>query len=357
MTEASPAAQAAAWLIDLERRLARLEHAIPSSGHAAKPRPTELAISEADIRAAYRLLLGREVDGEGLATYRRRAAEGLRPADLVMELLGSDERAVLAAANIVQVDVGEVKVCVDRSEREFGRTIAADGVWEAHVVAQIMRILPAGGTFVDIGANIGVMSFQAARKLGPNGKVIAFEPNPDNVQRFLEGVMANGMETQIRLIPLAASSGTGVFAIRGGSNSYLTPAASGMRLAASVAADELLATEERVDLIKIDIEGHEPAALAGLVRTIVRHRPKILCEFNPRCLNASGRAAPDAFATQLFSLGSRVEIIEHDGSLSAIADAAALMEAWARRDAEHVARGDLPPGMVHFDLLIECDAR
>lgn len=348
MFESSPAAQFAAWLVAVDERLKRLEHHADLSDAVTD---ADGEISAADIRAAYRLLLNREPDPTGFADYLARAAAGFARGDLVAELLESDERATIAARNLAQVDVGGVLVSVDRTEREFGGTIAAGGIWEPHIVAQITRHLQPGAVFVDIGANVGVMSFHAARTVGPKGKVIAFEPNPDNIQRFLEGQLANGF-AQVRLVPMAASAEKSIFAIKGSSNTYLAAPGAGMRLVQALAADEVLGTEPRIDMIKIDIEGHEPLAIAGLARTIARHAPLILCEFNPRCLQATAETPPERFAANLFEIAGQMEIIEHDGGMTPVEDPDALMRLWAQRNAWHVEMGNLPDGMVHFDLWL-----
>lgn len=343
----------AEWLQTLDTRLKRLEDGSASAPTASDDIATYDAeqVSEDDIRAAYRLLLHREPDPHGFAMYRTRSASGLTRDDLVDEFLGSTERVAIQAERLVSVDLGGVTVHIDRTEREFGRAIARDKVWEAHIVSQIHAHLSPGGVFVDIGANVGVMSFHAAKAVGPAGKVIAFEPNPDNVQRFLQGVQGNGF-TQIRLYPMAASAEYGVFSIRGGSNTHLAEAALGERLVPALPADTVLRAEPRIDLIKIDIEGHEPMALAGLAETLGRHAPTILCEFNPRCLLATGGPTPESFAQSLFDLSSSLAVVEHDGSLCPVDSAAELMALWTHRNAQHVAKGDLEDGMVHFDLLI-----
>lgn len=306
-----------------------------------------------DIRAAYRIFLNREADAGGLAHYRTRAdSADYRLRDLADEFSRSDEALAERAAQIKGIDVGGVVVAVDVTDGEFGRAIARDGVWEAHIIHTIRRCLKPGGVFVDVGANVGVMSFHAAQVVGPSGKVIAFEPNPENVQFFLRGVLLNGFD-QVTLFPVGASDRSAVFSVRGGSNSYLGEAQIGGELAQSAVADRLLETEARIDFIKLDIEGHEPHALVGLRKTIARHRPTLLCEFNPRCLRDTINLDPSRFAEQLFGLATAVQVVEHDGALTSLATPIELMMLWNARNAEHIERGDLADGMVHFDLLIE----
>lgn len=357
------------WLQSVDSRLDTLERgAHPQPGAAdpvdavtaaaagaaaavtATPPLDEADLSAADVRAAYRLLLDREPDAAGLARYGA-GAVGLTRGELVAELLGSEERARLCASRIVPVEFGDFTISVDRTERDFGRTLAKDHVWETHILHHIAALLSPGDVFVDIGANVGIMSFHAATIVGPTGKVIAFEPNPDNVARFLEGLMLNGFRN-IRVYPLAVSAENSVFALQGSSNTALASPSIGARLIASVTADSLLQTEPRIDLIKIDVEGHEPRVFEGLLQTLQRHAPAIICEFNPRCLRGAGHTATQDLAVMLFERAVTIEVIEHDTSLTAVATAADLMALWAQRNAEHIVKGDLPAGMVHFDLLI-----
>ena len=55
-------------------------------------------------------------------------------------------------------------------------------MYEEPVRAALRELLTVGDTFLDVGATIGVMTFLAATAVGPTGRVIAVEPNPDNVQ-------------------------------------------------------------------------------------------------------------------------------------------------------------------------------
>ncbi|MBL7660180.1 FkbM family methyltransferase, partial [Escherichia coli] len=89
-------------------------------------------------------------------------------------------------------------------EPEFGRCLAAGGGWEPHIATAITGQLEPGATFVDVGANVGVMSFQAAVKVGAAGRVLAFEPNTDNAALFRRGIVANDLGN-VRLFPFALS--------------------------------------------------------------------------------------------------------------------------------------------------------
>jgi len=308
-------------------------------------------LGNAEIDTTYRLLLGRAADPAGLEHYARLAREGLTLDELRQSLLQSEEyRSVAIAGDQVMVDMGHAKVVVDAGEPEFGRHISQNASWEPHIMALIRANLKPGDTYVDIGANVGVMAFVAAAKIGSSGRVIAFEPHPDNIRHFLAGVSANGYRN-ITLHGFGLSDATSVFSLIGSSNGYLMPQSQSTFQTVTMPGDAILADVPRIDMVKIDIEGHEPFALVGLERTLRRHRPIVLCEFNPRCLQEHVGCPPPAFAEQLFGLTDYIQVVEHDGRTSTVATPYELLTLWEERNREAVTTGFLPDGMVHFDLL------
>jgi len=114
----------------------------------------------------------------------------------------------------------------------------------------------------------------------------------------------------------------------------------------------VLRGEPRIDFIKLDIEGHEPYALAGLKGVLRKHRPWILCEFNPRCLRDHIGKPPEVFSQELFQLSPNVTAIEHSGRNSLTAPGQ-LIDLWNVRNREAVEAKFLPDGMLHFDLLFK----
>jgi FkbM family methyltransferase len=343
--------------LDVRKRLAAVERRLDLIEGIAPPARAPSStnqVSDDDIRAAYRIFLNREPDDSGFEHYRRKARSGAFSFDdLINGMTDCEEYRQKNAREIATVDVGGVRVAIDPDEPEFGRAIARDGTWEPHIVQTIRQNLKAGDTFVDVGANVGIMSFHAAAVVGPAGRVIAFEPNQDNVQRFLQGVLLNKLEN-VTIYPFAASDAASIFSIQGHSNTYLVQASTGGRLTQAMRADDLLQTVDRVDFIKIDIEGHEPHAIAGLSETLSRQSPLVLCEFNPRCLSSNIGRDPDEFAREIFKLTEAVEIVEHDASLTKCTSAGHLMQTWRERNRQNAETGALPDGMLHFDLLFRC---
>lgn len=313
----------------------------------ANSHPTHASLQ--DLTAAYRLFLGRDADAEGIAHYSQAIASGMTLDKLRDEFMWSDEYRAKHAPRLLSVDIGDgVIVSIDPTDSEFGEAIADGGTWEPHIIDRIVGGLNPGDTYIDVGGNVGVMALRAARVVGPSGSVIAFEPNPDNAARFIEGVAANGFGNVV-LHQFALSNKQSIIAIGGKSNSYVTASPTG-RLVQAIVGDDLLQSVSRVDFIKLDIEGFEPFALAGLMATLRSHRPNVLCEFNPRCLKLHG-LEPHQFAEALFKMATEIVAIEHDGSEHVVKNGGELMDLWNGKNIEAVSDKRLPDGMLHFDLF------
>ena len=139
-----------------------------------------------------------------------------------------------------------------------------------------------GLTVMDLGANVGVFATRAARLAGPEGRVIAVEPHPDNFRRLEANARRNGLD---RLVCVQAAAGDhdGEAAlyvherainhslVRGSGRSVTVP----LRTVDSLARELGLT---KLDLLKIDIEGAVPAALRGASETLRRLRPLVVLE-------------------------------------------------------------------------------
>lgn len=147
------------------------------------------------------------------------------------------------------------------------------------------KMLPQGGVFVDIGANVGVYSMVAAKAVGGGGQVVAVEPFPDVYAQLYQNVVSNGFGGIVRTRSFCVSDTTGPMTLWmnfGRPHSFsLTREgeASGLSIL-SIRLDDLLAWEKlsRLDYLKIDAEGAELGILAGGKSSIERFRPVIQVE-------------------------------------------------------------------------------
>ncbi len=89
----------------------------------------------------------------------------------------------------VQVEPG-VSIRIDPTDSVL-RKILLTGAWEPGTWKAIDSHLPEGGTFIDVGAHVGYHSLKAAKKVGPGGRVIAIEPNPEAIRQLRENIEAS----------------------------------------------------------------------------------------------------------------------------------------------------------------------
>src|SRR5688572_16199782 len=138
----------------------------------------------------------------------------------------------------------------------------AYGLYELDTARLIKILLRPGDHFVDAGANLGYFTLLAAARVGPSGRVSAFEPHPLNRARLLEHLRDNDLEDRVRVYDVALSDQEGVATM------HMPPPQSGNHGMASLfaAGDAVEVKTARMDdmplgplpkLIKIDVEGAE----------------------------------------------------------------------------------------------------
>lgn len=139
-----------------------------------------------------------------------------------------------------------------------------------------------GGTFIDVGANIGYYSLMAA-KLGAN-KVISFEPNNILLRRFEYNRNINNFKNKISIEPIAlgAESGNSTMTISEndlGTGTLLDVSTTGNIIKVKVdRIDEFLAKRriKSIDALKIDVEGYEFEVLSPLLNCPDTLLPKLI---------------------------------------------------------------------------------
>lgn len=142
-----------------------------------------------------------------------------------------------------------------------------------------------GDVVIDIGANLGFYTLFLARKVGPKGKVYAFEPDTEMFALLKKNVKANGFKN-VKIFSLAVYDRNRHLSFSGYSSDVDSGFVSkeGRRKVKAVCIDSLFANK-RVDFIKMDIEGSEGMAFKGMLKT-ARKNPgiRIVTEFFPHLL-------------------------------------------------------------------------
>ena len=165
------------------------------------------------------------------------------------------------------------------------------GNYEPDVAQAIRHFAQPGAIAYDLGANLGYTALLLARALGPSGRVFAFEPLADNLERLRRAVTLNGVENRITIVPAAVGARGGPAAFRihvsGGMGRLENGAGrqDGFVAAATVdvvTLDDFVFAEGHAPpaVIKIDLEGGEAAALTGMSRLLRERRPCLLLELH-----------------------------------------------------------------------------
>ncbi len=189
--------------------------------------------------------------------------------------------------------------------------------YESAAVAEFKKIIKSGMTAVDIGAHIGYFTRLFSGLVGPTGRVLAFEADPDNFQLLNQNVAD---KKNVLIYQLAISDQIGLLDFfkssdKTGSHSLL-PADSRPTKVTVVAEtlDHFLSEQgiNQVDVIKMDIEGAEPLAIKGMANILRNnYQIKMLMEFSPSNLSVSGITL-ETVLLNLLELGFRLRPLGHD---------------------------------------------
>jgi FkbM family methyltransferase len=177
------------------------------------------------------------------------------------------------------------------------------GIYEQPLVCLLRQRLQAGGVFYDVGANVGYFTLLASSLVGSGGEVHAFEPVPNNAARIKRNLGRNNI-ANVFLNELAVAEGSGTLTLylpgvtfNSGWASLIPSSKSPQQISVpTISLDEYVFDQGHrfPDVVKIDIEGAEPQALAGMRRILARDpSPDLVAEINPYLLNRAGLTAAD----------------------------------------------------------------
>jgi FkbM family methyltransferase len=166
----------------------------------------------------------------------------------------------------------------------------AHGIYEAGTLNIISQCLNEGDIFIDVGANIGLMTLLGARRVGPSGGVYAFEPAPATFGLLQDNISLNQMKN-IHAMNVGLGSAQGVEVIYSnrqnnrGMISFVEkePGAAEVDEVPVQTLDEFWEEKSNgpVKMIKIDVEGWELEVLKGAQALLSHTEAPILCvEYN-----------------------------------------------------------------------------
>lgn len=177
-----------------------------------------------------------------------------------------------------------------KGDSHIGKSLEMYGEWSEGEIAVLTQILRAGDVVVDAGANIGAHAVPFAQKVGPKGRVFAFEPQPRIHGLLATNAFLNGID---HLTPIQAGLGAEHGFVdfpdrpaRAGMNHggvslrplMEAPTEAARRVRVPVGPLDEMLTLDRLRLIKADVEHMELDLIKGAANTIRRHQPVIFLE-------------------------------------------------------------------------------
>ena len=196
------------------------------------------------------------------------------------------------------------------------------GVSEPELFAFYEGFLKPGMTVVDAGANVGLHTLFFAKRVGPEGRVYAFEPGQSAFVRLQSHVERNKL-ANVRCFHCALGAAEGVVALaencQDNSRNFVVESSSkpiGTKNIALRPLDQVLKEESvgRVDFLKIDVEGAELEVLRGARQTLQNKKPVVLFECG-KIHHMHYATTPRKVFEFLDSVGMGVHLLDQDGPL------------------------------------------
>ncbi len=263
------------------------------------------------LARAYRAFMGRPVG--------RTAPAGGRNADARRDyyFLGPD----LALTRLTN----GLLLYVDPQDETMSAHMIANGYWETWIYSRVVSLISPGDTVIEVGANVGYYTTAMAAAVGPTGSVVAFEANQRLADLVTRSIHINGFSERATLIPKAAMDTTGetdfVTSRRQSGYGYATIWETTHHDDAVVNRVQTMRLDDldlaRVDLIRMDAEGSEPAVLRGAEQILIENPGIVVCtEWS--ATQFGSRTSLAEFIDWLVGLGFRFWKIEFDSSLTAL---------------------------------------
>lgn len=188
---------------------------------------------------------------------------------------------------------------------------------EAGPIDRLKDLVAPGSLVIDVGANIGFFTLKFADWVGSDGKIIAIEPDSENLATLVGKAKKTGLETRIEFCNAAASEQSGFISFERNElhpgDHRIAPAATGGAKVTAITLDELdIASGRQLSLVKIDVQGAELLVLAGAKHLLRERKPALFVEVDDRALGHFGSSA-DQLISWLETNGYRIYQLTDDG--------------------------------------------
>jgi FkbM family methyltransferase len=229
---------------------------------------------------------------------------------------------------------GDIRVLVDPSNPiELGMVTCPS--YEPELGRVLPRFVQPGAWCIDVGANIGAVTLQLAKRAGPTGRVLAIEPGPPYCERLRRNLALNpSLQGRVTVLPLGVSDTPGTLQWQAAPHAPFNAHVRPDRIWNSHATDVSIEVAtldtivrrqrwQRVDFIKVDVEGMEIQVLRGARETLRQFRPVVLFETLHGFLHEGGVDRFALISELLRSVGYAMHDLTENGVLKPV-DAVAL---------------------------------
>ena len=219
-------------------------------------------------------------------TYRKSLIQAARFFHLQGALESVYNRLMRPKSGVSTIRVDDVEASFHVEEPGELRIVEVIGTTkggEHRLIELLFRVSRPGDVFYDIGASIGTHSILVAKHLGPDGRVIAFEPEAHSFGRFQTNIALNGL-SNITVFPVALGEEEKAGSLRNveglGTFTLTMPAGESDASTVMIVPGDRFREENRLPVpavVKIDVEGYEYSVLKGLRRTLSDPSCRVVC--------------------------------------------------------------------------------
>ncbi|WP_158093638.1 FkbM family methyltransferase [Erythrobacter dokdonensis] len=283
-------------------------------------------ISRETVEWGYRLILGREPENEAVIAEKMACTD---QAALSNQLIYSEEfvnknprfMPLMNKWVLVEHEVG-IRIWVNLADTGISWPIVRND-FERAEIKFLSGVIKPGQTVFDIGANIGFFSMLFSKLVGPEGRVIAFEPLPFLHERAVMSAYENGFgHCTIHNVALAKERGTVALVYAPGSpnwgGAFLSFDGSVLPGHASVPVPTCPLSDfvdgDLPSLIKIDVEGAEHTVMSDAVELLAEARPIVVSEIHRTQLERVSGVEPSDYIDLFRNLGYKCLEIAKDGT-------------------------------------------
>lgn len=212
------------------------------------------------------------------------------------------------------------KIYVDAADMGIAPHLIMDGYWESWITKLMAQVIEPGFTCLDIGANFGYFSILMSELSSSGGKTFSFEPNPQIVSMLKATGFVNGGKFEVIEAAVSDKRGQAILTVNdrelGGGTIKPNELLSGRSQVSVpvISVDEFVNEKQlnKVDIIKIDVEGIEPLVFKGMQKTIADNPGlHIIVEYSPSIYPAATEFTEYLFAEfKVWEIKDFVELVE-----------------------------------------------